>query len=205
MQPKTPIGSGFRVQGWGQLPRTQNPELRTAKRKQRGFSLIEVSLSVVILATFFGVVYETVIVGLREVESVDEREDARRVLTAALDRLVREAGTATNVDVAQTARLQFDTPSVNNVNYVYTSDTQTLTRSDASTSAVTIASGLTSFDFDYLDCLGVSYTGTVSTEGRVRVAQIVSTLTDGSEAVSLTDAAFLRNTIGDNSSYCEAL
>ena len=150
-------------------------------------------------------VYETVIVGLREVETNDEREDARRVVTQALDRLVREASTATNVDVAQTARLQFDTPSVNDVNYVYTSGTQVLTRSDASTSAVTIASGLTLFDFDYLDCLGVSYTGTVSTTTRVRVAQIVATLTDGSEAVSLTDAAFLRNTIGDNSSYCGAL
>ena len=150
-------------------------------------------------------VYETVIVGLREVETNDEREDARRVVTQALDRLVREANLADNVDVAQTARLQFDTASVNNVNYVYTSGTQTLTRSDASTSAVTIASGLTSFDFDYVDCLGVSYTGIVSTEGRVRVAQIIATVTDGSEAVSLTDAVFLRNTIGDDSSYCGGL
>ena len=193
MPPQTVVGSRFRA----------NPQPRTSFR--RGFSLIEVSLSVVILATFFSVVYETVIVGLREVESVDEREDARRVVTQALDRLVREAATATNVDVAQTARLQFDTASVNNVNYVYTSGAQTLTRSDASTSAVTIASGLTAFDFDYLDCLGVSYTGTVSTEGRVRVAQIIATLTDGSEAVSLTNAVFLRSTIGDNSSYCGGL
>ena len=172
---------------------------------RRGFSLIEVSIATLVLAAFFGAVYETVIAGLREVESIDEREDARRQLSRTFDRLVREAGLATNVDVAQTAQLQFDTPSVNNVNYTYTSATQTLTRSDASTSARTIASGLSAFDFDYLDCLGVSYTGTVSTPTRARVAQIVSTLTDGSETISLTDAVFLRNTIGDNSSYCGGL
>ena len=177
----------------------------SSRLNRGGFSLLEILVSVVILAAFFGVVYETVIVGLREVETNDEREDARRQLTQALDRLVREASTATNVDVAQTAQLQFDTASVNNVNYQYTSGTQVLTRSDASTSAVTIASGLTSFDFDYLDCLGVSYTGTVSTPTRVRVAQIVATITDGNESVSLTQAVFLRNTIGDNSSYCGSL
>ena len=167
---------------------------------RRGFSLLELVVSVVILAAFFGVVYETVIVGLREVETNDEREDARRVVTQALDRLVREANLANNVDVAQTDRLQFDTASTSNVNYVYTSGTQTLARS-----GTTIATGLTSFDFDYVDCLGVSSTGTVSNVNRVRVAQIVATVTDGNEAVSLTNAAFLRNTIGDDSSYCGGL
>jgi prepilin-type N-terminal cleavage/methylation domain-containing protein len=175
------------------------------KRNRRGFSLIEVFISVTVLAAFFGVVYETVIVGLREVETHDEREDARRQVTQALDRLVREASVATEMDAAETDRIQFDAASLSNVEYDYDSAADTLTRDDGSSSAVIIARGLTAFDFDYLDCLGVAYTGTVSTEDRVRVAQIVATLTDGSETVSLTNAVFLRGTIGDDSSYCGGL
>lgn len=191
--------SEFIVRSTNRLLRTLNSPLRTT-RSQRGLSLIEVSIATVLLSIFFGFVYETVIVGLRQVETADEREDARRQIAHGLDRIVREANVANNVDVAQTAQLQFDTPSLNNVSYQYTSGTQTLARS-----GVTIAQGVTSFDFDYVDCLGISYTGTVSTPGRVRVAQITATLTDGSEAVSLTQAAFLRNTIGDDASYCGAL
>jgi hypothetical protein len=159
----------------------------------------------VVLIAFFGIVYETVIAGLREVETIDEREDARRQLTLALDRLVREAGTATEMDVAQTARIQFDTDAVNNVEYEYDSGDETLTRDDGSSSARIIARGLADFDFDFIDCLGVASTGTVSTEGRVRVVQVVATLTDGAETVSMTNAAYLRNTIGDNGSYCGSL
>jgi hypothetical protein len=174
-------------------------------RSRGAFSLVEVVISSAVLITFFGIVYETVIAGLREVSTLDEREDARRQLTQTLDRLVREAGTATEMDVAQTARIQFDTDAVNNVEYEYDGAADTLTRDDGSSSAVIIARGVTDFDIDYIDCLGVSYTGTVSTEDRVRVAQVVATIADGAETFSLTNAAYLRNTIGDNGSYCGSL
>lgn len=190
----------FKVQG-----SRLNLEPSTLNRSRRGFSLLEVFISVIILAAFFGVVYETVIVGLREVKANDDREDARGELTQALDRLVREAGVATEMDAAETDRIRFDTDAVNNVEYEYDSSADTLTRDDADTSAVIIARNLTAFDYDFIDCLGVASTGTVSTEDRVRVVQIVATLTDGSEAVSLTNAVFLRGTIGDNSSYCGGL
>ena len=158
-----------------------------------------------LLSAFFGVIYETAIVGLKQVETGDEREDARRQVAHALDRLVREAGTATEMDVAQTAHIQFDTDAVNNVEYEYDAAADTLTRDDAASSAVIIARDLTAFDYDFIDCLGVVSTGTVGTEDRVRVIQIVATLTDGNEAVSMTNAVAMPGTIGDNNAYCGGL
>ena len=194
----------FGVRSTARLLRTSNFELRT-RRSHRGLSLIEVSIAAVLLSMFFSVVYETAITGLRQVQSGDEREDARRQVAQALDRIVREAGTATEMDVAETDRIQFDTAAVNNVLYQYSAAAQTLTRSDAASSAVIIARGLTAFDYDFIDCLGVVSTGTVATEDRVRVIQIVATLTSGTETVSLTNAAAMPGTIGDNAAYCGGL
>ena len=172
---------------------------------RRGLSLIEVSIAAILLGFFFSVVYETAIVGLRHVQSGDDREDARRQLAYALDRIVREAGTATEMDTAQTDHIQFDTAAVNNVEYQYDAAAGTLTRDDASSSPVIIARGLTAFDYDFIDCLGVVSTGTVATEDRVRVIQIVGTLTSGTETISMTTAVAMPGTIGDNSSYCGGL
>src|SRR3989338_5692539 len=119
------VGVGSGAKGEGKVENRLVPSFSFALRRspfartRSGFSLLEILVSIVILAAFFGVVYETVIVGLREVETHDEREDARRQVTQALDRLVREAGVATEMDAAETDRIQFDTDAVNNVEYEY--------------------------------------------------------------------------------------
>lgn len=171
--------------------------LRSAQRTNRaqhGLSLIEVMVVISMLGIFLGAVYETVIAGLRTMSAVDDREEIRLRLTSALDRLTREASTASNLDVAQTAQVQFDTPSVNNVVYTYTSGTGILTRDDASSPLVTILRNLTAFNFEYLNCLGAVYgSGNIDT---IRVVRASATVTQGSETVSVWSAAYLRNMPG---------
>lgn len=182
-----------------------SPCRRINQRAEAGFSLLELFIVLCLLGLFMGVVQEVVIVGLRAVHAADAREEIRQQLASALDRFTRDASIANNVDVAQTARFQFDTPSVNNVDYVYSSGT--LTRNDASSSQITILRNLTAFDFDYVDCQGTVYTGTVasSAEDSLRVVQVVATVTKDQETIALTKSVFLRNMLGQVPETCGTL
>lgn len=165
-------------------------------RAQRGLSLIEIMVVISMMGMFFGGVYETVLAGLRTMSAADDREEIRLRLTSALDRFTREAGTASNLDTAQAAQFQFDTPSVNNVVYAYTGSTGILTRDDAGAGSplVTILRNLTEFDFEYLDCLGAVYgSGNIDT---IRIVRASATVTRGGETVSVWSAAHLRNMPG---------
>ena len=182
-----------------------SPCRRIDRRAEAGFSLLELFIVVSLLGLFMGAVQEAVIVGLRATNAADKREEIRQQLASALERFARDASVADNVDVAQTARVQFDTPSVNNVDYVYSSGT--LTRSDASSSQITILRNLTAFDFDYVDCQGTVYTGTVSGSAAdsLRAIQVVATVTRDQETISVTQAIFLRNMLGQDASTCGTL
>ena len=172
-------------------------------------------VSMSLLAIFIGAMYETALTGLRAVNSGDERERLRMELTNALDRLTREASMARNVDRATDTRVQFDadydgdgssTGSEDNVNYNYDSSSQILQRDNSGGSTITIASHVTSLDFDYLDSAGSpTYTSCDSTSGcgsagdgtccrsEARVVLITMTGTNDQETVSVTDAVNLRN------------
>ena len=177
-------------------------------RAVRGFSLIELFIVVSLLGLFMGAVQETLITGLRAVNAAHRREAIRQPLASALERFARDAGVASNVDAAETGRFQFDTPSVNNVEYDYDSGAGTLTRDDASSSAIILLRNLTAFDFDYVDCQGTLYTGTVSgssTEDSLRVVQVVATVTQNQETLAVARAVFLRNMLGLTASTCGTL
>ena len=176
---------------------------------------MELMVSMSLLAIFIGAMYETVLTGLRAVNASDERERLRMELTNTLDRLTREASMARNVDRATDTRVQFDadydgsgtsTGAENNVNYEYDAANDILKRSDGSGSTITLASYVTSLDFDYLDSAGSpTYTSCDSTSGcgsagdgtccrsEVRVVLITMTGTNDQETVSVTDAVNLRN------------
>lgn len=158
------------------------------------------------MGLFLGTMQESLMTGLRAVASADDREHIRQQLAGALERFARDASHASNVDAAQTDNFQFDTPSVNNVDYDYDSSAGTLTR-DAGSSQI-ILRNLTAFDFDYVDCQGTLYTGTVSgssTEDSLRVVQVVATVTRDQETISVAQAVFLRNMLGQTASTCGTL
>ncbi|MBI4323230.1 MAG: prepilin-type N-terminal cleavage/methylation domain-containing protein [Candidatus Omnitrophica bacterium] len=161
----------------------------------RGVTLLELMLVLVLAGIFFGVVYDTVIIGLRAVNAADERETIRQELTSAMERFVRDAGTGNNVDSADTARFQFDTPSVNDVEYTYDSAAGTLSRDDAATSSRVILRDLTAFDFNFFDSAGTQLSEPVagSAEDTIRVVEVTATVTKDQEALTVDHAVFIRN------------
>ena len=184
-----------------------SPSRRYAQRTESGFSLIELFIVISLMGLFMGAMQESLITGLRVVSAADRRETIRQLLASALERFARDASTASNVDRAQTDELQFDTPSVNNVEYAYDSSAGTLTRDDGSSTQI-ILRNLTTFDFDYVDCQGTLYTGTVSggsTEESLRVVQVVATVTQSQETIAVARAVFLRNMLGQTASTCGTL
>lgn len=159
---------------------------------------------------FIGAVYESTITGLRVVNASASREDVRTELLRVLNRLTREAAAAEDVGFAQDARFRFDTASLNNIEYLYDSGAQTLTRQDSSlASAVTLLRNITAFDFDYLEngcttvqetCDSSSGCGTAGTcesgnccLSEVRVVQVTMTASRNNESITVTGSAHLRN------------
>ena len=185
--------------------RTTSHERRITR--SRGFSLLELLIVVSLLGLFMGAVQEAVIVGLRATSAADKREEIRQQLAGALDHFTREAAMADNVDVATSTRFQFDTPALNNNNYVYDGTTQTLSHDDAASPNRVIVRNLTAFDFDYVDCVGTSYTGTVpgSAEDTLRVVQVTATVTKDNETISVAKSIFLRNLLGQIPATCGTL
>ena len=181
------------------LPSGPSSWIRRVLTSAHGFTLLELFIVITLVALFLGAVYETVIVGLRTVNAADDRETIRSQLTSALDRFVRDASVANNVDLGQDAQFQCDTPSVNNVNYQYSNGV--LTRQDASSSQITILSNLTAFDFDYIDVNGTSYASCDNTSScgsrccrsNARVVEVSATVTKDTETITVATAAFLRN------------
>jgi hypothetical protein len=152
-------------------------------------------VAMTLFAMLGSVVYETVIIGLRSASAASRREDIRQQLASALERRTRDMAVAENVDAARDDRFQFDTPGVNNVDYVYDSATDMLSRDDAGTAQRTLVRHQTTFDFNYFDSAGNQLTTPVagSAEDTIRVVQVVATVTDGSESIAVATAAYLRN------------
>ncbi len=144
---------------------------------------------------FFVAVGETVVTGLRAARAAYEREDLRMQAAAVLERLTRELASADDVDDADDDEFQCDTPSVNNVEYVYDSGADTVTRDDASLNEQIVLRYVTSFDFNYYDTSNALLSTPVagSAEDTIRVVQVVMTLSRGTETISLAGAAYLRN------------
>lgn len=164
-------------------------------QRQSAFTLLEMMIVLSLCGLFMGAVYEAVLAGLRAVSAADRREAIRQQLTSALERMIRDAGAADGVDAADTDEFQFDTPGVNDVEYLYDSGDDTLSRDDAASSQRVILRNLTAFDFSYVDSNGAQLSEPVagSAEDTIRVVQVSATVTQGSEAITIEDAVFLRN------------
>ena len=154
----------------------------------------------VLIAIFFGGVYETVLVGLRSVGSSDSRESVRLQLARTLDFLTREASVASNVDNAEDQRLQFDADvdgdgiTENNINYQVVSGDLQRTYNGTT---VTLMGDLAALDFNYTDSAGASLStpvGSQPTRDTIRVVHMTITATGANnETLSVTTAAYLRN------------
>jgi len=167
---------------------------------------------VTLLASFFGAVYETVIVGLRSVGSANTREDLRMQLARTLDRFTREVRMARNVNVALDQQFQFDADfnndglsTGNEVAINYQVSGTNLNRSQGGGSPVAVIRNLSisiPLDFNYYEqgstaesatCDSTSSCGSTCCRSEVRVVVITATVTNGNETISMSSSAFLGN------------
>ena len=178
------------------------PTARTCKktRAQRGLSLIELMVVITLLGAFFGMVYESVIVGLRSVRSAGSQEDVRLQLARTLDFLTREVSVAGNVDNAEDQRLQFDADvdgngtTENDINYQVVSGDLQRTYNGTT---VTLIGDLQTLDFNYTDATGANLStpvGSQPTRDTIRVVHMTVTAAGANGAtLSVMTAAYLRN------------
>ena len=188
----------------------------TDRTSERGLSILELMIVLTLFGLFFSALQEPILIGLRSLDSADDREDLRLQLTRTLDRFTREASMARNVDRAQDQRFQFDAdwngdgsssgstvPEERNINYEVSSGR--LLRSDADTVAgqeTVLISNLSSLDFNYYEsgstsestsCDSTGSCGSNCCRSEVRVVVVTATATRGNETISMTSSAFLEN------------
>ena len=165
------------------------------RNRASGFTLLELLLAMGLLGVVAAVAYDAVIVGLRATSAAAQREELRQQLAAALDRMARDMAVASDVDEAQDGRFQFDTPAVNDVDYVYDGTDQELSRDDAAGAPRDILRYVTAFDFNYFDSSGTQLSTPVSgsAEDTIRVVQIIATMNRGTETITVATAVYLRN------------
>ena len=155
-------------------------------------------LVIMLMAIFFGTVYEVVIVGLHVATAADQREDVREQLANALERLSREASLASNVDVAEDQQLQFDADitadGTIDQDIIYRVQNGDLERSYSGITTV-LARDLASWDFDYTDLNGTTLSTPVTGNNLnwLRVGLITASATRGTETVTLATAVCLRD------------
>lgn len=155
-------------------------------------------LVIMLMAIFFGTVYEVVIVGLHVATAADQREDVREQLANALERLSREANLASNVDVAEDQQLQFDADitadGTIDQDIIYRVQNGDLERSYNGITTV-LARDLASWDFDYTDLNGTTLSTPVTGNNLnwLRVGLITASATRGTETVTLATAVCLRD------------
>ncbi len=171
---------------------------------QRGFSLIELFIVITLMGIFIGAVYESVIIGLRAVNTANDRENIRLQLTKALDQFTREASATNTVDYAQNQRFQFDADlagngnNQSNINYVVSGG---ILQRTYGSETLNLVSNLASLNFGYVKADGTTatscdYTSNCSSQccrGDVRVVQLTMTATKNNESFSMTGAVRLRD------------
>ena len=194
-------GDGLQPPAFSRQPGAERVPGRRLSRSE-GLSLLELLIVISLLGIFMAAVQESVVYGLRTVNAADEREEIRRQLASALDRLTREARMARNVDNATSTRFQFDadfdgsgssTGTERNINYEVQSGV--LIREHSGGSVVTIVPKLTSLTYDYRDLNDADMTPPVTGGSRadIRVVQVTMTAVYDQESITVADSVYLTN------------
>lgn len=168
---------------------------------ERGVTLLELMLAVMMLGIFGVVIHQTALVGLRTVNAADERESVRQELSNALDLFTREARMAMNVDFSTSTRFQFDadfdgdgSSTGNETNIDYRLQSGSFDRTYGG-NTVTLVEDADSLDFNYTDGTGSSMSEPVTggNQADIRVVELVITGKNDDASLTMTSSVFLDN------------
>jgi prepilin-type N-terminal cleavage/methylation domain-containing protein len=164
-------------------------------RNERGFTLIELVMVVVIISIVAFIVGDSLIIGMRAYFAAEDRTEAIEKGRVTLERIEREVRNAVLIDnaTADSATLCFNDIYARTVSFRY-SGTQVLRQewTPANTGAcpgaggTVLADGITAFSFTYNGTGVVDATPTASTK-RVWVSL---TSTSGDESIDLQSQAY---------------
>ena len=161
-----------------------------------GFTLLELLISIALLAIFFGGVYETVIVGLRVVHASDTREELRGEAINAFERFTREACLAKTVRQATASVFEFDADlnadGTAETNIIYQVLSGDFVRTYGGTTTI-LVKDWSSSTFSYLKQDRVAWVSGTDALSTIRVVQATLTAAKNTETISLTNASYLRS------------
>lgn len=171
-----------------------------APRTDTGFTLLELMVVLSLCGLFFGVVYDTVLIGLRAAHAADTREGVRQQLTNAMDRLTREASLAKTVRQATSSLFEFDADLTGDgtveTNILYQVQSGNLVRTYGG-ATITLVRNVTSGTLSYFKQDRVAWVSGTDALTSIRVVQISLTATNAAtnwtESLSLTTSTYLRS------------
>lgn len=169
--------------------------LSISKKNRSGFTLIEMVLSIAIMAIVAGVVGPIMITGVRSYGLVEKRKSALAQVRLVMDRLsqeVRLIATTNDIDTFTSSTFQFDIPSEANINY-------TLSGANLTRSGVVMADGVTSISFTYYDSNG-NVTATKANIWRIGVEMVLNAGT-GYGSIKVRQQIFPRQFFSDYAGY----
>lgn len=154
-------------------------------------------VALVLLGTFLGTGYESVIAGLRATHAADGREGLRQQVSTALELWTREAGVASAVDVADDQEFQFDADVDGDgdlepdISYRVQNGALQRTYNGAT---ITLVNGVTGVDFEYTNRKGKAVKTPVKKKwNEIRIVGVTITASRGDETHSMASAVYLRN------------
>jgi prepilin-type N-terminal cleavage/methylation domain-containing protein len=151
----------------------------TRARDERGFTLIEVLLAMVLGLVILTAVLQLLIVGIHRQHGVDTRSDQLQRSRTAVDGLSRDLRQATSVTVSSGRSLQYVRPDAKTITWTCTSGGVCTRTSSPGSSRVAISGVTNSTVFTLSKTNFVTFSFVVSATGR--------------NAITLTDGVALRN------------
>jgi prepilin-type N-terminal cleavage/methylation domain-containing protein len=167
------------------------------RRSERGFTLIELILVMVIIGVLSAVIAPPLMEGTKGWTWTTQRKDLSQQARIAMDRIVREIrNTGRKADdtpcISSAAAASFSFSDVNGDLINCNSITFSLSGSQVLRGAAVLADNVSAFQMTYYD----NNNGTTSTASAVRRLSIALTLSSGSQSVSLDNEVYLKNMRG---------
>ena len=168
-----------------------NPQSAIGNLKCRGFTLVEIVITIVLVGILSGLAAMIIMQGVRTYGDEQARSNVHYQARLAMERMgreIRQIRSRADIATMLNTNLRFMDVNGSNVGFSWDNPTQKLNRWNGVGNDV-LASGITAFTFSYYQQDGV----TVATPANVWVVEMVMTAQQGADSLPMRSRVHPRN------------